>query len=55
MDRRIFCYANVPYRIKPYASMLENPNDTIVFDQELDNEITERVSRMSRRSSAGAT
>ncbi len=46
MDRRIFCYANVPYRIKPYVSMLENPNDTIVFDQELDNEITERVSRI---------
>lgn len=38
-DQRIFVYANVPYRIKDYGSLLENPKDTIVFDQQLDADI----------------
>ncbi|NWJ41708.1 MAG: hypothetical protein HXX12_12150 [Geothrix sp.] len=32
LDRPIFTYANVPYRIKPYQDMLANPHDTIAFD-----------------------
>ncbi len=36
---KIFVYANVPYRIKDYQSILENPKDTIVFDEELDAKI----------------
>ncbi len=31
-----FVYANVPYKIKPYADLLKNPKDTIDFDQESD-------------------
>lgn len=34
-----FVYANVPYKIKPYADLLKNPKDTIDFDQESDLEI----------------
>ena len=25
----IFCYANVPYRIKPFEALLENPKNTV--------------------------
>ncbi|MEQ6124331.1 hypothetical protein AAON49_09040 [Pseudotenacibaculum sp. MALMAid0570] len=35
----LFVYANVPYRIKPYQDLLENPKDTIVFDEDLDAKI----------------
>jgi hypothetical protein len=34
LERPIFSYANVPYRIKPYADIAKNPRDTIVFDAE---------------------
>jgi hypothetical protein len=34
LNRRLFTYANVPYRIKPYQSLLDNPRSTITFDQE---------------------
>jgi hypothetical protein len=39
LDRRIFSHTNVPYRIKPYESLLENWYDTIEFDSELDEAI----------------
>jgi len=32
LERAIFSYANVPYRIKPYADIVKEPRDTIVFD-----------------------
>ena len=38
----VFVYANVPYKIKEYASILKNPKDTISFDHELDGQIRER-------------
>ncbi len=38
-SEKIFVYANVPYRIKDYQSILENPKDTIVFDENLDAQI----------------
>lgn len=37
-----FVYANVPYRIKNYKSILENPKDTITFDHKLDAQIRNR-------------
>ena len=43
MAREIFAYANVPYRIKPYADIIANPYDTIVFDTDLDALIEQRV------------
>ncbi len=36
MKLEIFTYANVPYRIKKYEEILNDPQDTIVFDAELD-------------------
>ncbi len=43
MDRRVFSYANVPYRLKPYADMLADPHATVDFDAALDAAIQERV------------
>lgn len=44
-DDEIFVYANVPYKIKDYQAILENPKDTIVFDEELDAKIRDERSR----------
>jgi hypothetical protein len=41
--RRIFAYANVPYRIKPYEDLLQDPHDTIVFDAEADQALKNRI------------
>jgi hypothetical protein len=41
---RQFAYADVPYRIKSYAELLLDPQDTIDFDAELAREIDARVS-----------
>ena len=35
----LFVYANVPYKIKPYDSILENPKNTIEFDFEKEENI----------------
>lgn len=43
LTQEMFCFANVPYRIKPYAAILQNPKDTVVFDQELETVIHNRV------------
>jgi hypothetical protein len=42
LTRRLFAYANVPYRIKPYAALLEDPRRTIDYDFELERSIDER-------------
>lgn len=41
-NQEVFVYANVPYVIKEYSKILENPKDTIEFDEELDSEIREK-------------
>lgn len=38
-DDNIFVYANVPYKIKSYEDTLNNPKDTITFDEVLDEQI----------------
>ena len=38
-NQDVFVYANVPYKIKNYADILQNPKDTIVFDEKLELEI----------------
>jgi hypothetical protein len=43
LGRRTYAYANVPYRIKPYADLLRNPHDTIDYDEEEEAEIARRV------------
>ena len=46
MFSEAFAYANVPYRIKSYASILSDPYDTIEFDEALDKTIDARVEAM---------
>jgi hypothetical protein len=43
LAHQIFAYANVPYRIKPYEKLLEDPKDTVVFDAHLHKLIAHRV------------
>ncbi|MFW6347467.1 MAG: hypothetical protein ACOC2C_02495, partial [Cyclonatronaceae bacterium] len=40
-----FVYANVPYRIKPYASIAEDPKNTIDFDDDSDHHIRKMVAQ----------
>ncbi len=35
----VFVYASVPYEIKPYHDIVKNPQDTIIFDSELDKKL----------------
>jgi len=44
--KEIFVYANVPYRIKEYSEIVENPKDTIEFDVRLNDEITDLAEQM---------
>jgi hypothetical protein len=46
LTRRLFTYAHVPYRIKPYAALLEDPHHTIDFDAALDREIRQRAAAL---------
>ena len=39
----VFCYANVPYRIKPLENLLDDPKNTVVFDEVLSQKIDDRV------------
>jgi hypothetical protein len=41
----IFSYAEVPYRIKPYADLLRDPGATIEFDTVKDSRVEKRVAR----------
>ncbi len=43
VDRPIFTYANVPYRIRAYEEILNDPRNTIDFDWELHQEISKRT------------
>jgi len=46
LARRVFTYADVPYRIKPYAALLEDSRNTIDFDAALDREIRRRAATL---------
>ena len=41
--RELFAYANVPYRIKPYESLLEDPKETVLFDPQVEDLVRRRV------------
>lgn len=43
LTRNLFAYANVPYRIKPYKSLLANPKDTVIFDEQLEELVHRRM------------
>jgi len=39
----VFGYANVPYRIKPFEALLEDPKNTVAYDEDLAARIDGRV------------
>ena len=43
LAREVFSYADVPYRLKPYAEILADPRATIVYDEEHAARVAERV------------
>ncbi|MCW2502936.1 MAG: hypothetical protein JWO79_1220 [Actinomycetia bacterium] len=43
LGERLFTYAHIPYRIRPYADQLADPRDTIEFDPALDAELDRRA------------
>ncbi|MGB3607951.1 hypothetical protein [Psychroserpens sp.] len=45
-DQDLFVYANVPYKIKTYQETLQNPKDTIEFDEILDEKIRAKRSEL---------
>ena len=46
LGREIFVYARVPYRIRPYVDILEDPHSTIVFDGRSEAVIEARMAEM---------
>jgi hypothetical protein len=42
----VFCYANVPYRIKSFAALLADPKHTVVYDDESARKIEQRVAEI---------
>jgi len=41
LEKELFVFANVPYRIKSYSEIVKNPKETIVFDFSLNDKIKE--------------
>ena len=46
LSKTDFVYANVPYKIKSYSAILNNPKDTIEFDHKSDHSIRNRVNEL---------
>ncbi|MGK9367935.1 hypothetical protein ACSSWA_03445 [Melioribacter sp. Ez-97] len=46
LDRDLFVFANVPYRIKPYDEILKDPRNSIEFDYQLNESIKQKVSTL---------
>jgi len=42
----IFTYANVPYRIKSYNEIIQNPKETVVFNQDLNKQIKNEAAHL---------
>lgn len=42
----IFCYANVPYKIKPFADLVEDAKSTVFYDDDLAELIEQRVEEL---------
>ncbi len=45
-DKDVFVYANVPYKIKSYKGILNNPKDTIDFDHQLNSKINQEKNQL---------
>lgn len=46
LNKQLFVYANVPYKIKTYDEILLNPKDTIIFDSKLNHKIQHKKSEI---------
>jgi hypothetical protein len=46
LSQKIFVFADVPYRIKPYRELLLNPRDSIVYDTERADQLAARTSEI---------
>jgi hypothetical protein len=46
LNRDMFAYAQIPYRIKSYNEIYSNPHDSVVFDRSLHEEIMKRMADM---------
>jgi hypothetical protein len=46
LDKPIFSYANVPYRIKAFEDIIKNPKDTVEYDEALAETIEQRVQEL---------
>jgi hypothetical protein len=46
LDQAVFSYADVPYRIAPYAALAEDPWNTIAFDSERDRRCRARAEEL---------
>ncbi len=42
----LFAYANVPYRIRPFAALLDDPKHTVDYDEALARRIDQRVAEL---------
>jgi hypothetical protein len=43
LDDEAFVYAEIPYRIRPFKEVLANPRDTVVYDRDWEERISERI------------
>ena len=46
LSQPLFSYANVPYRIKAFSALLSDPKNTVVYDEQVEDLIHQRVSTM---------
>ncbi|MFV9615396.1 MAG: hypothetical protein ACNYZG_05530, partial [Gammaproteobacteria bacterium] len=46
LQKSVYSYANVPYRIKPFEDLLKNAKSTVEYDEELAERIEQRVTNM---------
>jgi hypothetical protein len=45
LEREVFAYADVPYRIKPYDQVRRDPKETVDFDPSCEARVRERVGK----------
>ncbi len=46
VNKPFFTFGNVPYRIKEYAKIVNNPHNTISYDEKAEKLIAERISKI---------
>ncbi|GAC30770.1 hypothetical protein [Brumicola pallidula] len=46
LEQSVYSYANVPYRIKPLHNIIDSPKDTVLFDNELAEDIERNIERL---------